>query len=452
MVSSTMTHTLNIRSNPLRVKLAYAFAVVLGLIVLPGSAGAGGLLEIYELAKEYDAELKAAEFEYEAATESVNLSRSTMRPSVDLFGNYAIRDQTNDRDGSYDRQTLGLTARQTIFNFASMIEIDQSKLAVRQARAQLEAQRQNLMLRVSTAYFDVLRAQATLLFRRSELDAIGRQKEQNERRFEVGLVPVTDVKDAQAQFDLASAQEIAAANQLSTTQEALIVISGADPSRLEELQDDAPLVAPKPSNIDAWVNLSKEQNIPLVISRLAAESAQESVRGVRATRYPSLDLVFNGTANDSGYALGGGSSNSSELRLELNVPLLTGGRISAQSRQAKMQAQAAAQQLSAQTRATVQSTRDSYRSVIADISRVNALRQALISTQKSLEAQEAGFAEGLLTSLEVLRSLRDTFRAQSDYSSARYDYIINSLNLKLAAGILQENDLQQIDSWLVKAE
>jgi len=425
--------------------------VLLAGIIFTHSANASGLLEIYELAKEYDAELKVAEFDYQAVSESVNLSRSTYFPSADLSASGSISDRSKDQDGSYDRKILTLTARQTLFNYANIIEVDRSKIALRQARAQLESQRQSLMLRVATAYFNVLRAQATLLFRRSELDAIGRQKEQNERRFEVGLVPVTDVKDAQAQFDLASAQEIAAANQLSTTQEALIVISGADPSRLEELQDDAPLVAPKPSSIDAWVKLATEQNIPLVISRLDSESAQEAVRGSRAARYPTIDMVLNGSIDDNDY-LNRGRSEGSSLRFELNLPLLTGGRNSAQIRQAKMQAQSAAQQLAAQSRATVQSARDSYRSVIADISRVNALRQALISTQKSLEAQEAGFAEGLLTSLEVLRSLRDTFRAQSDYSGARYDYIINSLNLKQAAGILQESDLQQIDSWLVKPE
>jgi len=434
-----------------RVKIATSALLLLAPLVMSQSASASGLMDIYELAKTYDAELKVAEFDFQAASESVNLSRSSLRPSIDLSGSFGIRDASPDGDGSYDRQSLNLTARQTLFSYANMIELDRAKLSLRQARAQLEAQRQNLILRVANAYFNVLRSQATLLFRRSELDAIGRQKEQNERRFEVGLAPVTDVKDAQAQFDLATAQEIAAANQLSTAQEALIVISGADPSRLEELQEDAPLVAPKPSNIDAWVNLAKEQNIPLVISRLSVESARESVRENRAARYPKLDLLLTGGINETGYngAIESGSE-SGELRLELNLPLLTGGRTSALIRQADMQAKSAAQQLSAQSRETVQNTRDSYRSVIADISRVSALRQALISTQKSLEAQEAGFAEGLLTSLEVLRSLRDTFRAQSDYSSARYDYIVNSLNLKLAAGILQEKDLQQIDSWLVK--
>ena len=412
-------------------------------------ASAAGLFEIYELARDYDADLKAAEYDYAAASENVSISRSTLRPSLDFNLSAGIRDATPDGDGSYDNQTAILRGRQTLFNFANMVALDQAKLGVEQARAQLEAQRQNLMLRVATAYFDVLRAQAELLFRRSELDAIGRQKEQNERRFEVGLVPVTDVKDAQAQFDLASAQEIASANRLSTAQEALIVVSGADPTQLQELLDTAPLVAPVPADIDAWVNLAKEQNIPLVISRLAAESAKEQIRGTRAGRYPNLDLVLEGIQRDTGFT-NGSDQDSAEIRLELTLPLLTGGRVSAEIRQAKMQALSAGQQLAAQSRATVQNTRDSYRSVVADISRVNALQQALISTQKSLEAQEAGFAEGLLTSLEVLRSLRDTFRAQSDYSSARYDYIINSLNLKQAAGILQESDLQLIDSWLIK--
>lgn len=307
------------------------------------------------------------------------------------------------------------------------------------------------MVRVSTSYFNVLRAQANLLFRRSELEAIGRQKEQNERRFEVGLVPVTDVKDAQAQFDIAKAQEIAAINSLSAAQEALIAISGADPANLKQLRDDTPLVAPTPADMSVWVKTAEEQNIPLVIAKLAAESAKSQIKADRAARYPTLDLELQGNINET-ERVNTDDNESGSVRLNLTLPLLTGGRNSTLIRQSRKKALAANAQLTAQRRATVQSTRNAYRGVTADISRANALQQALISTQKSLEAQEAGFSEGLLTSLEVLRSLRDTFRAQSDYSSARYDYIINLLNLKQASGILKESDLEEIDSWLIKPE
>ncbi|MBX2824127.1 MAG: TolC family outer membrane protein [Gammaproteobacteria bacterium] len=429
--------------SPARMLLAAVICLV------PVSAvSANGLFDIYQQAKVYDADLKAAEYDFEALKQLVPLSRSALRPQASLSGDIAFNDVNPDGSDNYTSQVLNLTLRQTLYNRSNGIALDQAKLSVTQAEAQLEAQRQALMIRVATAYFNVLRAQAVVLFRRSELDAIGRQKEQNERRFEVGLVPVTDVKNAQAQFDLATAQEIAAANSLSTAEEALIVISGADPKSLKQLSSDAPLVLPDPVDINAWVKIAEEQNIPLVVAKLAAESAKEQVRLDRAERYPTLDLVGLARRFETEQRTGR-DIDSGEVRVELNLPLLTGGRINASVAQSRMEAQAAGQRLTAQRRATVQNTRDSYRSVVADVSRVQALKQALISTQKSLEAQEAGFAEGLLTSLEVLRSLRDTFSAQSDYASARYDYILNSLNLKQAVGILSESDLQTIDNWLV---
>ncbi|MBX2880597.1 MAG: TolC family outer membrane protein [Granulosicoccus sp.] len=411
-------------------------------------AKAEGLYDIYQQAVAYDAELKAAEYEFEAIKQNVPLSRSALRPQASVSGSVGYNDVNPDSSNNFTSQVLSLSIRQTLFNYASMLAVDQAKLGVMQAEAQLEAQRQALMLRVATAYFNVLKAQADLLFRRSELDAIGRQKEQNERRFEVGLVPITDVKDAQAQFDLATAQTIAAENQLSTAEEALIVISGADPKTLKTLSGDAPLLLPEPEDINAWVKIAEEQNIPLVVAKLNAQRANEQTRLFRAERYPTLDLVGQGRMSET-EQIGGRDVESGEIRLELNLPLLTGGQTKANIAKARMEALAAGQQLTSQRRATVQSTRDAYRGVVADVSRVNALKQALASTQKSLEAQEAGFAEGLLTSLEVLRSLRDTFSAQSNYSAARYDYILNSLSLKEAAGILHESDLENIDRWLV---
>lgn len=429
-------------------RLATVF--VAATLSLSGSlVQADGLLDVYNLAKTYDADLKAAEFDFEATRNAVRITKADNRLQAALGASASIGDVNDDGDGSFTSQALSLSLRQTLFNSAQSIAIDQSRLAVTQAEAQLESQRQSLILRVATAYFDVLRAQAVVAFRRSELDAIGRQKEQNERRFDVGLVPVTDVKNAQAQFDLATAAEIAAVNQLSAAEEALIVVSGADPKLLAELREDMPLVSPDPSDIKAWVKISEEQNIPLIVAKLAAESAKQGIAANRALRMPTLDLVGSASSSET-EQLGRPDVDRAEIGLELSVPLLTGGRTNALVAQARANSLASNERLVSQRRATVQQARNAYRNVLASISRVNALRQALESTQKSLEAQEAGFAEGLLTSLEVLRSLRDTFSAQSDYAAARYDYILSTLQLKQVAGILTEADLTEIDQWLIE--
>jgi outer membrane protein len=296
-----------------------------------------------------------------------------------------------------------------------------------------------------------LRAGANVEFSQSELEAISRQLEQAERRFDVGLVPVTDVRSAQAQYDLAVAQEIAASNQLSTAQEALVLVSGLNPDTLSPLAEDLPLLPPAPANIDSWVDTAMDQNLELVIARLENDNTQTQVEIERASRYPTLDLV--GTAASSTTDLTGRSdADVAEIKLQLTLPILTGGLINSRIAQARASALSSDDKLIAQERATIQQTRDGYRGVQASISLVKALRQALDSTQKSAEATEAGFRAGTRTSVEVLQALRDTFSARSEYASARYDYIINSLNLKAAAGNLSENDIYSINRFLTNPE
>lgn len=420
---------------------------VLPLSLLPASAGAEGLYDVYQQAREYDAQLRAAMHDYQAASQNVPITRSALRPQIGAGLSSGFYDYSNDGSDNFVAHQLTLSLNQTVFNRVRSLDLSRAELGLEIAKLNLEAEQQGLIMRVATAYFNVLRASAELEYRRAELDAIARQKEQNERRFDVGLVPITDLKNAQAQYDLAYAREIASANQLAAAKESLIAISGSNPETLRGLRENAPLVAPDPADMKAWIKISEDQNLQLLAARLQLELSRRDVDSARANRYPTLDLVGVGTMNQT-EQFGRSDSESGQVRLDLNVPILTGGRNTALISQARSEMQATNQRLVAQRRATVQTTRDAYRNVVADISRVNALRQALLSTQKSLQAQEAGYKEGLLTSLEVLRSLQDTFSAQSSWSAARYDYILNLLALKQASGMLNENDLKQIDSWL----
>lgn len=405
------------------------------------------LLTLYQRAKQYDAELAVAVAEYESALPAVRLARSNVRPQLTIGYRASINDVNNDLQGSFTEEGPNLSLRQTIYNRQHLATIEQAKASIAQAAAQLESIEQELILRVVQAYFDVLEAESELAFRRSELDAIERQKEQNERRFDVGLVAITDVKDAQAQFDLAVAQEIVANNALSTAREALGLITGVSTDQLAQLSEDAPRPAPSPADTDEWVDVALEQNLPLLTAEIAVKASKAELSGSRAARYPTLDLVGIAGSNETS---GGffGRAEFGELRLELNLPLLTGGRNTAQISQSKALLRASKQQFELQRRITVQQTRDAYRNVVANVAQTSALKKALESTQKSLEAQEAGFAEGLLTSLEVLRSLRDTFQAQSDFATARYQYIVNSFLLRRAAGTLSEQDVIDINKWL----
>lgn len=437
---------------PLNSGLRTVCSVLLAApLMWSATAQAADLQEVYEQARQYDAEYAAARYDLEATRKLIPIARSPLRPQLSFGGEASVSTVDDDGETPYADTSLSLSLSQTLFNRANSRLLDQAEITVMQAEAQYAALGQALILRVATAYFDVLRAQAIVEFSQSELEAISRQLEQAERRFDVGLVPITDVRSAQAQYDLAVAQEIEASNQLSTAQEALVLISGTDPETLSLLADDLPLLPPAPADIDSWVNQAKEQNLDLVIARLARESSETQIAIERASRYPTLDLVGTAASTTTEQALRS-DTDVAEISLRLSVPLLTGGRINAQVAQAKAQALSSGEQFLAQERATTQQTRDGYRGVQASISRVKALRQALESTRKSAEATEAGFRAGTRTSVEVLQALRDTFSARSDYAGARYDYIINSLNLKAASGTLSEDDLIAVNRFLIEAD
>lgn len=453
MMTSTMPTSIVSRlkqriASPLAVAL---LSTTLGSTLVASQAQAADLREVYEQAKIYDAVYQAAQWDLESATQRVPLAKSAFRPQLTFGGEAGISTLADDGEGPYKATSLSLTLSQTLFNRSNSALLSQAKLGVMQAEAQYAAVGQTLILRVATAYFQVLRAQAKVEFSQSELQAISRQKEQAERRFDVGLVPITDVRSAQAQYDLAVAQEIAASNELSTAREALRLISGVDAELLTPLASDLPLSPPEPADINAWVDMAKEQNLELVIARLAAESGNAQVAVERANRYPTLNLIGT-AASTTTEQIGRSDADVAELKLQLRLPLSTGGRVNAQVAEARANAQSSAEKLVSQERSTIQQTRDGFRGVQASISRVRALRQALVSTQKSAEATEAGFRAGTRTSVEVLQALRDTYGARSEYASARYDYVINSLNLKAASGTLNEDDILQINRFLAMPE
>lgn len=438
----------NITSKASRSVSAVTLCVALGF---SGASQAADLAEVYSQSKSYDAEFQAAKYDLDAARARVPLAKSAFRPQLTFGAEAGITDQNDDLSGTYKETAMSLSLSQTLFNRGNSKLLDQAHLGVMQAEAQYAALEQTLILRTATAYFNVLRSQANVEFSQSELQAISRQREQAERRFDVGLVPITDVRSAQAQYDLAVAQEIAASNQLSTAQEAMLLISGVDAEYLAQLADDLPLTPPQPARIDAWVDLASEQNLELVIARLASESSQAQLGIERASRYPTLDLVGTAASTTTDQT-GRSDAEIGDIKVQLRLPIFTGGRINAQVAQARAQALSSGANLIAQQRATTQQTRDGYRGVQASISRVKALRQALVSTQKSAEATEAGFRAGTRTSVEVLQALRDTYGARSDYAGARYDYIINTLNLKAASGTLSEEDVYAINRFLFMPE
>jgi len=448
------------------------------LTVLAHSAAAQeGLMEIYQRALQNDPAIREAEARFLASSEVRPQARSQLLPSLS-FSTSTSGSFTEDpnpptnpitgenepgfggTEADSDSTAWQINVNQTVFDWSQILSLKQADKRVAQAQTEYEAQRQQLLIRVAEAYFAVLAAEDSLEAQQVAREAFERQLEQAQRRFEVGLIAITDVQETQAGFDSAVAQEIEAQRVLATEQERLREIIGEYVTDLASPDDEIPLVSPDPRNPDEWVRVALRQNLALISARLAADIAQDDISIQRASRLPTLtlssgyrsnrtereqiterlqgDLVRRSLSESEGY----------QWQLNLQVPLFTGGLNSSRIQQSVYQHRAQVQAAERVARETERATRDAFLGVESSISRVRALRQAVESAQTALRATEAGYEVGTRTSVEVQQSLEQLTRAQTDYARARYEYILNTLRLKQAAGTLTVADIEQVDGWL----
>jgi len=413
---------------------------------------AQNLVDIYQLALLQDTRLLIAEADYLVAIEALPIAKSVRRPQV-FFGLEAGAhdfDNSNLPDNTSESYGYSLNLTQNLYNHASISDVRAADASLVAQLAVVQAARQDLILRTAQAYFTILAAQDNAEFTYSERNAISRQLEQAQKRFEVGLIAITDVHEAQARFDIAEAQVILADHILDDSYQALQVIIGEAPSRnLSRLGDDLKLIIPIPAIAESWVELAMNNNRSL----LAAQANQKALKYEREkfdkAYYPVVDLTARYSGIEStNEILPDNYQNDLSLRLELLMPLYTGGRISAERRQSASAYQAAKTTTLLQSRLASQQTRVAYSGVVSGISQVKALKQAYKSSNIALDATRAGFEVGTRTSVDVLISLRETFRTLRDYAASRYQYLINTLKLRQAAGILEESDMHKINRWL----
>ena len=432
----------------------FAGLLVPTLMVLAaaGPLSAAGLKEIYELAADRDVQLRSAESEYRAAAEARPQARAPLLPQIEATASHSRSDTDvkGDKDYAYDTDSMAVTLSQTLFNARQFSALGVADSRVAAAEARRDAARQELIVRVARTYFDVIAAEEVLEFARAEKEAVGRQLEQTEKRFEVGLVAITDVLEARARHDLALAQEIAAENQLDLAREALAVVIGEMPPRvLRKLAADPPLSAPDPVDPDYWAQTALERNLTLRAATHAAEAASQNVKVQRSGHLPTLSLSANVSSTDVGNAPSGSrETDDRQLLVQLRVPIFSGGLTSSLAREAWENAAAAREDLEFVRRDVVRSTRGAYLSVLSGASRVRALEQALASTRAAAEAAEVGYEVGTRTIVDVLLALREVYRASSDLAQTRYDLVVEQLRLRQAAGTLGEDDIMMVDGWL----
>jgi len=354
-------------------------------------------------------------------------------------------------------QQWSLNLRQNVFSWSNWMALKAASHEVAQAEANYAAAEQQLILRVSQAYFAVLTAYDTLQADQTALEAISRQLDQANKRFEVGLIAITDVEDAKAARDSAASIVIADKRTLATSEDQLQEITGQQYDALAKPGPDMPLHNPEPADQDRWVNISLEQNLSLISSRLQADIARENVRVAQGGHLPTLDLVagrsWNYTSSDqifdgTPFSNVDSKVNDRQIGLQFTLPIYSGGFTQSKVRQAQYQWIAAKEGVVQSSRATERQARDAYLGVISGIARVQALRQAVESNQTSLKATEAGYEVGTRTSVDVLNARRLLVQAQTNYATARYDYIVSVLQLRLAAGNLDRTQLTELNNTL----
>jgi outer membrane protein len=359
-----------------------------------------------------------------------------------------------------------LNLRQNLFSWSNWMTLKQADIQVAQAEATYQAAQQNLILRVAQAYFAVLAAQDSLDANQAALEAITRQLEQAEKRFEVGLIAITDVQEARSAHDTAAAAVIAAKRTLATSGDQLSEITGKKYDVLSKPGDDMPLTSPQPADEESWVQASLDQNVTLLSNRLSADIARENVRIAFGGHLPTIDLLaaksrtttaadeqilpFDGQPASNPFALNS-AINDRQYSLQISVPLFSGGLTQSRVRQSQYQWIAAKEQVVQSSRATERQARDAYLGVISGIARVRALHQAVESSETALKATEAGYEVGTRTAVDVLNARRTLVQAQTDYAGSRYDYIVSIVQLRLAAGNLSRGDVVEVNKWLARA-
>lgn len=450
------------------INLFKCLLLALGAFVASGPAHSASLLEIYQQALQGDPQIHEAEARRLAALEAKPQARGVLLPQIAFDGSWTdsnssgtnIEPDSSIPFTSESRQEItqwGFTLTQSLFRWDQIVNLKRADKSVAKAEAVREAAQQELIIRVAQRYFDVLAAEDRLNSITADREAIARQLEQAKQRFDVGLIAITDVQESQAAYDQSVANDIGARRSLATAREFLREITGEYVEELNAPGDDFPLPSPDPSNERIWVDMSLSQNLVLVASRLDEELARDEIAFRRTGHYPTVELVARlGERDSSGTQSFNGSpflavdsmGESDSIGVQFNLPLFAGGGTSSRVKEAVYLHRASRQQLQRVTRETERQARDSYLGVLAEIARVNALKQAVASSQTALQATQAGYEVGTRTIVEVLNSQQSLFVAITNYYQSRYDYILNALSLKQAAGILQVQDLEKVDEWL----
>ena len=441
------------------MKRIFMMALSMGLMWPSAFALAQDLLAVYRAALNDNPQLEKAREGLEAVLESQNQAHAALFLPEAAFSANINRDYQNIQYGgaaaigvggntSFMSGGYSLSITQPILHYDRWVALNQADSRIAQAEADNSAAEIGLMLKVAECYFDVLAAEENLQFAQAQQQSLQRKLSETRQRQAVGYLAYTDVQEAQSGADRAAADALAAEHQLRDAQEALQEVSGVQHDRLAALGGELPLIAPDPSDEQRWIELALSQNPILLANEKAVQVAQHEIQRLAAGHLPTLDAQGNHNFATSGGRFGTADIEDNILGLNLNFTLYQGGRVSSKTREAEHRYRQAIALLHEQKRTVHRAASKAYLGVVAGISRVKALQQALKSAETGLSATQAGFNAGRRTALDIIVAERELLGAQRDYARARYDYLLDSLRLKQAAGSLSPQDLQQVNSWL----
>ena len=435
---------------------------VISLLVAGGFASlaqAADLMAVYRDAVAYDAQYASARAALDAGREKLPQGRTGLLPTVGLAASTTWNDvdttrRTNgatETNTHYNNNGWTVTLSQPLFRWQNWVAYTQSELAVVQAEAQFGLARQELIVRAAQAYFDVLLAQDTLATAQAQKVAIAEQLESAKRNFEVGTATITDTHEAQARYDLTSAQEIAADNDLSGKRQALRAIIGKEATGLKNLKPGVQLVRPQPDDINKWVEMAESASASVQIYQALFEIATREIEKQRAGHYPTLDLVATrgrSSATNSTTLGVGSDSNSSTIGLQLSIPIFAGGGVMSKDREAVALKEKASADLENARRTAALNARQAYLGVNAGLAQVKAYEAALTSSQSALDSNKLGYEVGVRINIDVLNAQSQLYDTRQKLAKARLDTLAALLKLKAAAGSLGEDDVVAINALL----
>ena len=443
------------------MRLTNKFFLLLSLlsIIITGSIKAENLADVYELALKNDPLLRAAEASYRAGKENKRQGIAGLLPTLSISGStnwneYRVEEQLQDQ---YNSNSYLANLNQPIFRLDKWFQFERGTALSEAAAAEFAYQQQETMIRVASAYFNVLNSIDSLNAAKAEEKAIGRQKDLAKKRFDVGLAAITEVQETQAAFDLTVVSRIAREAQLDSAQETLTSIVGRDIKLLSPLIDEFEISLPDPLDRESWVSLGLQNNYQLKSAKLQRDAAQAAARGSASNHLPQIDLVGRISQSTSKQGKFGGfiqnplfgiEQDTRQYSIQFTLPLYAGGAISSARRQAYANYDRSKEQAIYTERSTIKDVRSNHFGVQTQVANVTARKQALASAESALEATQVGYEVGTRNTVDLLDAQKRLFQAQRDYASSRYEYIISMLRLKASVGSLNPNDLMKISSQM----